>query len=261
MSLDQPTEFVKQQTTTRDAFLGGRLTLSQPRDGFRAGLDSVLLGASVPAGTTRLLDLGAGVGTAGLVALALDRAEKVTLAERDEAALGLAQHNAESNGLAERVTVVAADVTAGGAVRRASGLGDNAHDVVIANPPFFAAGRGTLAPSPDRADARHMGAEALDSWARCAASCARAGGTAIFIYPAEGLTQLLAALDRRFGGLIILPLAPRPEQPASRVLVQGRKGSRSPLSLLATRNLHDVAGHGFAQPFEAIFRGEAALHW
>ena len=64
MSVDEATDLVKQQTPTRDAFLGGRLTLSQPRNGFRAGLDSVLLGAAVPAGTGRLLDMGAGVGTA-----------------------------------------------------------------------------------------------------------------------------------------------------------------------------------------------------
>ena len=50
MSLDQPAALVKHQTVTRDAFLGGRLTVSQPRHGFRAGLDSVLLGAAVVAG-------------------------------------------------------------------------------------------------------------------------------------------------------------------------------------------------------------------
>ena len=57
MSLDQPKAFVKHQTVTRDAFLGGRLTLSQPSHGFRAGLDSVLLGAAVAEG--RKTDSGA----------------------------------------------------------------------------------------------------------------------------------------------------------------------------------------------------------
>jgi len=47
MSLDHATDLVKQQTLTRDAFLGGRLTVAQPERGFRAGLDSVLLGAAV----------------------------------------------------------------------------------------------------------------------------------------------------------------------------------------------------------------------
>lgn len=261
MSLDQPIDLVKHQTVTRDAFLGGRLTLSQPRAGFRAGLDSVLLGAAVPAGTKNLLDLGAGVGTAGLVALALGRAEQAVLAERDDLALALAQDNVAANGFAARAGTLLVDVTATAGLRRAAGLQDNAHDVIIANPPFFASGQGTPAPDKKRADARHMGADRLDLWVRCAAAGAMAGGTAIFIYPAEGLADLLTAFDQRFGGIKVLPLAPRPHSAATRVLIRGVKGSRAPLTLLATRALHGTEGHGFAPDFETIFRGHSALDW
>lgn len=261
MSLDQPADLVKHQTPTRDAFLGGRLTLSQPRNGFRAGLDSVLLGAAVPAGTAKLLDLGAGTGAAGLVALALGRAETALLAERDPQALALAEENVAGNGFAGRAGIVAVDVTAGAAARRAAGLIDNGHDVVIANPPFFAAGRGTLAPQAGRADARHMEVGSLDLWLRCAAACATAGGRVIVIYPAEGLAELLASLHRRFGALDVLPLAPRPGAAATRILVRAIKGSRAPLILRATRVLHGEEGNAFAPEFEAIFRGQACLDW
>ena len=261
MSLDQPTEFVKHQTVTSDAFLGGRLTVSQPRNGFRAGLDSVLLGAAVPAGTGQLLDLGAGVGTAGLVALALGRAGHADLAERDSATLVLARDNIAGNGLAGQAAAIGVDLLAAAPQRRAAGLADNAYDVVIANPPFFGEGQGTRAAEPARADARHMGEGALDGWVRCAAACAKAGGTAIFIYPAPGLTELLGTFTRRFGAIHVLPLTPRPDQPASRVLVRGIKGSRAPLTLLASRALHGPDGHGFAPAFDAILRGTAALDW
>ncbi len=90
MSLDHDADLVKQQSPTRDAFLGGRLVVSQPAAGFRAGLDSVLLGASVRPGTKRLLDLGAGVGTAALVALANLPDASATLAEIDQATVALA---------------------------------------------------------------------------------------------------------------------------------------------------------------------------
>ncbi len=261
MSLDQPAQFVKHQTITRDAFLGGRLTLSQPRTGFRAGLDSVLLGTAVPAGTRNVLDLGAGVGTAALCTLAMGRAEKACLVERDEAALALARDNAAQNGLAERVAVLALDILGKGADRRAAGLKDNAYDVVIANPPYFGAGQGTHAPDNARADARHMDTDGLETWVKCAATAASAGSTAILIYPAEGLASLLAAFDRRFGGIVILPLCPRPGTPASRVLVRGNKGSRAPLRLLATRPLHGDQGNDFAPEFDSILRGTAVLDW
>ncbi|QYO77592.1 tRNA1(Val) (adenine(37)-N6)-methyltransferase [Devosia salina] len=246
---------------TRDAFLGGRLTLSQPRNGFRAGLDSVLLGAAVPAGTGRLLDMGAGVGTAGLVALALERATGADLAERDAATLDLAARNIAENGFAGRAVALAADVEAKAVQRRAAGLADNTYDVVIANPPFFGSGQGTPAPEASRAAARHMGPEALDLWVRCAAACARAGGMAIFIYPAQGLAALLARFEPRFGAMVVLPLSPRPGEPASRILLRGTKGSRAPLTLLASRAMHGPTGNDFAPEFDAVFRGAAALDW
>jgi tRNA1(Val) A37 N6-methylase TrmN6 len=260
MSLDQPADIVKYQTTTRDAFLGGRLTLSQPWHGFRAGLDSVLLGAAVAAGTGQLLDLGAGVGTAGLVALALGRAGRADLAERDGAALALARENVATNGLEERCRVIEADLESP-AERHAAGIGDNTYDAVIANPPFFKAGQGTEAAQPSRAGARHMAKEAIELWLRCAAASASAGGQAIFIYPADGLPDLLAAFGTRFGAITVLPLHPRHGASASRVLVRGIKGSRAPLTLLSGRVLHGAEGHGFAPEFDAILRGQSALDW
>lgn len=260
MSLDQPTDFVKQQTLTHDAFLGGRLTLSQPSDGFRAGLDSVLLGAAVPGSQGRLLDLGAGVGTAGLVALALGLAGSADLAERDGPTAALAAENIVANGFSEVARALLVDIT-DAPMRRGAGLPGNAYDVVIANPPYFSSGRGTRARQPDRADARHMEVEALDSWVRAAAASACAGGTAIFIYPADALGALLPAFEARFGAIAVMPLAPRPGAPASRLLIRGTKGSRAPLTLMATRALHPAEAPGFAPEFDAILRGKSALVW
>lgn len=261
MSLDQPSDFVKHQTTTRDAFLAGRITLSQPRNGFRAGFDSVLLGAAVRAGTQNLLDLGAGVGTAGLVALALGRAEHAVLVERHAETAALARDNVEGNSFAGRAEVLTLDILSPGPLRTAAGLKTNHFGTVIANPPFFEAGQGTRAPEASRADARHMAQEGLDAWVRCAAGSAAADGDFVIIYPAPGLTALLAALAPRFGALTILPISPRPGLAATRVLVRGKKGSRAPLTLLASRALHGADGRGFAPEFDAIFRGAAALDW
>lgn len=261
MSLDQPDGFVKHQTLTRDAFLGGRLTLSQPRNGFRAGLDSVLLGAAVGDDRHSLLDLGCGVGTAAFVALAHNPGLQGTLVEQNPEVAALARDNAASNGFANRSSVLDADVTGPGAARKAAGVLENGYDSVIANPPFFAEGAGTLAAETGRAGARHMPAETLDLWVRTAASAAAARGEVIFVYPVESLSPLLAAFSQRFGNVTVLPLSPRPDAPVTRVLIRGIKGSRAPLSLLASRPLHDAEGRGFLPAFEAIFRGTATLDW
>lgn len=260
MSLDHATDFVKQQTLTRDAFLGGRLNLSQPRNGFRAGLDSVLLGAAVDRGSASLLDLGAGVGTAGLVAFALNPGLVGTLAEIDAPTAALAEQNITENGFTGRARAAHVDITASGLTRVDAGLSPDSFTTVIANPPFFDPARGT-APSTERSAARHMPPDALDLWVRTAASTAAPGGEIIFIYPAEGLPALLASFASRFGAVHVLPLVPRDTDAASRILIRGIKGSRAPTRLLASRVLHLADGRGFQPEFDAIFRGSARLDW
>jgi tRNA1(Val) A37 N6-methylase TrmN6 len=261
MSLDQPNAFVKHQTLTRDAFLGGRITVSQPRHGFRAGLDSVLLGAAIAAGSSSLLDLGCGVGTAALVALAHNTALAATLVDQNAEMLALARTNVDANGFAGRVTLIQTDVAGKGSTRRAAGLLDNAYATVIANPPFFDAQGGTLAANDARADARHMSAESLDLWVKTAAGAAASGGEVIFIYPVESLSPLLSAFAARFGAITILPLAPRAGEAVTRVLVRAIKGSRAPLTMLASRALHEDEGRAFTPQFDAILRGTARLDW
>jgi tRNA1(Val) A37 N6-methylase TrmN6 len=260
MSVDHATDFVKQQTLTRDAFLGGRLNLSQPRNGFRAGLDSVLLGASVrPAGLT-LLDLGAGVGTAALVAMTHNTHLKALLAESDPEMAALAATNITDNNFASRASVAPIDVTVPGQQREPAGLKPDHFSSVIANPPFYDSAKGT-APSAERSAARHMAPETLDLWVKTAASCAAPDGEAIFIYPAEGLPALLTSFSSRFGAISLLPLVPREGEAASRVLIRGIKGSRGPLRILTSRTLHEPSGRDFLPAFDAIFRGSAWLDW
>lgn len=258
MSLAQPGEIVKRTGVTSDAFLAGRLVVLQPAKGFRAGLDSVLLGAAVGHGSGPLLDLGAGVGTAALVALAGHPALAATLVESDPAMVALAAQNLAANGFSARASVLSLDLTASGRARSAAGLQSDHYPSVIANPPFYDGG---TAPSANRAAARHMSAEALDLWVKTAATPAAPGGEIVFIHSADRLAPLLQSFTARFGAITVLPLTSREGEPAHRILVRGIKGSRAPLSLLASRAVHTPGGRQFRPEFEAIFRGEDRLHW
>jgi tRNA1(Val) A37 N6-methylase TrmN6 len=260
MSLDHASKIVKHQTVTRDAFLGGKLTLAQPRDGFRAGLDSVLLGAAVRTDGRTLLDLGAGVGTAALVALVHNPRLSATLVESDDEAAAMAASNLAGNGLADRGRVVHLDVTAPGRVRADAGLASDHFDTIIANPPYFDSERSSPAAAA-RVAARQLRSASLDSWVRTAATHLAPNGEAIFVFPAQSLHELLAAFHVRFGSISVLPLAPHDDEAATRILVRGIKGSRAPLTLLASRILHEPDGRGFRPEFEAIFRGAARLDW
>ena len=72
---------------------------------------------------------------------------------------------------------------------------------------------------------------------------------------------MLKSFAARFGAITILPLTPREGEPSHRILIRGIKGSRAPLTLLASRVLHTPAGRTFRPEFDAIFRGRDRLHW
>lgn len=247
--------------TTDDAFLGGALRLLQPRRGYRAGVDAVLLAAAIPAAPSdaaRCLDAGAGVGAAGLCLARRAPSAHITLLEREPALAELAAENVRRNDLTARVRVIADDVTAPQAELDGLGLDPASFDHVFTNPPFHTRWRGTQSKDRLKAAAHAMEPDDLESWARFLARMARPGATATVIHTAEALAPVLAAFDGRFGALRMRPVYPRAGEAAIRIIVQGIKGSRAPLAISQGLALHG-GGHAFTAEAEEILRGGAPL--
>ena len=227
--------------TTRDAFLGGALYVHQPRQGYRAGLDAVLLAASVTAPASgreqRLLDVGAGVGVVALCAAVRLPGLSVTLVEQSAPLCELAARNISENGLDGRACVVRRDIVQPGAASCDQPV-DNSFDVVVSNPPFYDMTRHRSSPNALKAASHAMPDAGLDAWVRYMARMTKAGGTAIMIHRTDHLPAMLSAFQRRFGALQLLPLHPRRGEPASRVILRGVKGSRAPLELCNGVSLH-----------------------
>lgn len=242
--------------TTADGFLGGRITVRQPaRGAHRSGLDAVLLAAALPDGTTgHLLDLGAGVGVAGLCAAARLPGVTVGLLERDPAAAALARDNVRENGFADRASVVEVDVLAGPAVLAAAGLPANRAEHVILNPPFHPTDRMRASPTPGRADAHAAAPDDLDRWIRAAVQLADPRGTVTVIHRADELSRLLVAVGSRLGGIALLPIHPHAGAPARRVILKGSPQSRAPLRILDGFDLHEPDGR-WRPDADAVLRG------
>lgn len=247
---------------TDDAFLGDALSILQPRAGYRAGVDAVLLAASVSAphgnAPLNILDAGAGVGVVGLCVARRLPSARVVLVERELDLAELAAHNIDRNGLLARVGLVTGDLTGKAALTRSAELPDETFDAVLANPPFHTTGHGTTARTPLKAAAHEMEAQALASWVRFAARMARPGGTFTLIHKADATRDVLAAFSQRFGAIKLMPIYPRSGDPAIRVLVQGIKGSRARMTIAAPLILHGE-GHAFTPRVEAVLRHGALL--
>jgi tRNA1(Val) A37 N6-methylase TrmN6 len=244
---------------TADAVLGGRLLLKQPRRGHRVGHDAILLAAACPArARERVVDLGAGVGAAGLALAQRVDDSRVTLVEIDPGLAALAAENAQANGLAERVSAVVLDVAAPARTFAAAGLAPESVTRVLMNPPFNDPARQRASPDRQRRLA-HAGPDGtLAAWIKTAARLLRPGGTLTLIWRADGLAAVLKALDASFGAVIVFPIHSKAGEPAIRVLVRAAKASRVPLALLPGLVLNDSAGVPTAQA-ESVLRGGAVL--
>jgi tRNA1(Val) A37 N6-methylase TrmN6 len=247
---------------TEDAVLGGRLRLAQPKRGHRVGHDAILLAAACPARAgERAVDLGAGVGAAGLALAARVDGVEVTLVEIDARLAALASENARRNGFGARVSVVVLDVAAPARAFASAGLAPESAACVLMNPPFNDPARHR--PSPDRRRrsahvASHGGGTALVAWVASAARLLRPRGTLSMIWRADGLADVLRALDPTFGAVTVLPVHAKAGEAAIRVLVRATKASRAPLALLPGFVLNDGSGRPTAQA-ESVLREAAAL--
>lgn len=246
---------------TRDAFLGGKLVILQPRKGPRTAIDGILLSAAIPiseSGNERVLDAGSGTGIVALTLAARAPQVRVIGIERQADLVDLARENAALNGFATQASFVVADLTHKVTALEAAGLARESFDHVTANPPYYTESTARPSASPSRQRAYVTTAGALDAWLRFLAAMARPGGTLTMIHRAEALPDVLKAAEGRFGGLVICPLFPHRGAAAIRVLVQGTKGSRAPLAMAPGLILHDETG-AYRREVDSVLKGEATL--
>ena len=206
---------------TDDAFLGGRVSLWQPKNGFRAGLDSVVLGAAVPAKPRdKVCDLGIGAGAAALCLAARVRDVSITGVEIDPALAELARANAARNGV-KIFDALALDV-----LTRPRQLARQSFDHVLTNPPFHDTARGTRAPDAGKARATSAQAKSLSTWLRFARALAKPSAWVTAIIPPDQLAVALEALSPSGLGIEIFPLWPKAGEGAKRLILRTRMNAR-----------------------------------
>ena len=241
---------------THDAFLGARVHAWQPRNGYRAATDPVLLAAATDARPGQsVLELGCGAGVALLCLSARVPGLALTGVERQADYAELARRN-----LGDSARIVAADLTA-----LPEDLRQQSFEHVIANPPYYPAGGGTAASDAGR-EAALRTETPLDAWVEIAARRLAPKGWLTMILLAERLPEILAAIAPRLGSVALRPLAPREGRAAGRVLIRARKGGRGPFTLLPPLVLHEGAAHPGDCAHDtvlarAILRDAAPLPW
>ena len=236
--------------TTDGTLLGGRVRYRQPAQGHRTGIEPVLLAAAVPARPgDRVLEAGLGAG-AGLLCLAARvPGLQGTGIELDPDTAALARCNLRDNGL-PGWSVLEMDLLA----LRTPG----AYAHAFANPPWHDAA-GTPSPDRRRLLAKRDAGAGLESWASVLSDAVQPGGTVTLVVPGASAVRGLRALHGAgCGGLVLLPLWPKPGRDARLAIVQGRRGSRAPDRVAPGLVLHHEHG-GHTAEADAVLRGGGTL--
>ncbi len=252
------TAFPDSELTCND-FLGGRLRLWQPRSGYRAGVDPVLLAAAVPARAGQsVMELGCGAGAAILCLAARVPGLHLTGVELQPDYADLARRNARENGI--DLTVCVADLS-----DLPADLRQCQFDHVLANPPYYRAGAHSPATDPGRRIA--LGERTpLETWIDTATRRLAPRGYMHIIQRADRLPDMLAACAGRLGSVEVLPLAPRTGRPAELAILRARKGGRAafrlhPPLILHQGDRHDRDGDSYAPAVSDVLRNGHPLRW
>jgi tRNA1(Val) A37 N6-methylase TrmN6 len=242
---------------THDRFLDGRLRLWQPRTGYRAATDPVLLAAFVPARPgERVLELGCGVGAAALCLATRVPGLEIHGLEVQPAYAELARRNAAAN----RLALIVHD---GDLRHPPAALRKLSFDLVMINPPYHPAAA-TSSPDPGRDRSHREGEAPLAEWISAGLRRLRPGGRLVMIHRTARLDEVLAGVAGRAGSVEVLPVAARLGRPAARVLVRARKNRAGPLTLWPPLTLHEGNTHAadaesYTGEAQKLLRGMAEL--
>jgi tRNA1Val (adenine37-N6)-methyltransferase len=196
---------------TLDA-ISGHFRIYQLRKGHRFSTDDVLTawyGTSWVPSASRVLDLGSGIGSVGMIAAwRLPGARFVTVEAQDES-VALARRSVAYNGLERRYEIRHGDF------RDEAVLGaDERFDLVLGSPPYFPPGTGIEGDHPQKVACRFELRGDISDYARVAASHLAAGGLFACVFPDQQRDRVVrAARDAELAIVRCRPVVFREEEP------------------------------------------------
>ena len=236
--------------------LVGDWRIFQLRRGHRYSTDDVLaawIAARAHPAARQVLDLGAGVGSVGLLVLhRLGQAARLTSVEVQQVSAALARKTVAYNGLGERVRICQGDLRDAGVLE-----GDEVFDLVVANPPYLPPGAACASPNAQRAAARLELHGDIFDYCRVAARILAPGGRFCFCHNASDKRPVRAVADAGLRLLSRQEVIFRHGRPPSLALhscgKEGEQITREPLTVrgadgLWTEQLMDVRRYMGLEP-------------
>ena len=204
-------------------YLPNGLTLSLCEGAFPLSTDSMVLAhfARLPR-NSRVLDLGSGCGTLGLLLCAKDAGCHVTGVELEEKNHLKALENIRRNRLDARMESICADLRS-----VSERFSPGSFSCCISNPPYFSGG----ASSRTHAIARQESCCTPDDLLRCGARALKFGGDFFLVHKPERLAELITIASRyQLEAKQLCLVRHRENAPVNLILLHFRKGAKPGLN-------------------------------
>ena len=241
--------------TTKDFLLHGAVTLHQPKEGYRVGIDPVLLAASIQHKKgQKILDAGAGVGAASLCAAKRCLEADVHGLEIQPQMVEIAKLNVTCNEMEDRVFMHQGPIQTPPLL-----LKPNSFHHVITNPPHLEAKRNLMSLENTKIISRYEGDVGLRDWIRFCVRMVAPKGYFTIIHRADRSDELIAHINSFLGSIGIFPLWPKQGKSAKLILIQGRKGVRGKSKLCSGLVLHDMSGE-YTKEARDVLSGASMLN-
>lgn len=242
---------INSSSYTQDFLLNGKVSIRQSSEGYRAAIDPVFLAAATPAKSgDKVLDVGVGTGAASLCLMSRIDDLDVYGVDVQDIMLEDAAHNAKANNV--DIHLLKGDIALGSI----EGLEKNSYDCVMTNPPFM--NDGFDSPNNTKAKAHKESSCSLSDWVNFCVKMVKPRGYFSIIHRADRTAEILYYLYGKLGNIVIIPLWPKENQDAKRIIIIGRKGVKTPQILHRGVVVHNSDG-SYTKEAEAILKDAHAI--
>ena len=240
---------------TKDSFLGGGIRIWQPKKGYRAGIDPILLAATVNVSAgQKVLDLGCGVGTASFAIGYRVKNVELYGIEIQKVFADLADLNSKENGI--ELQVECSNIS-----NLSSNITSKNFDHVIANPPYF--DRKSSVRGINLSKEKSFGDTLpISEWLKVAAKRAKPKGFVHFIVRSDRLMEIFTNMPNSLGSLVITPVISRKNENAKLTILHAKKNGRAGFIISSPIVLHPLKSDSrekYVPEVDKVLRNGASL--